>query len=76
MAQAKEFIYKQTKELGTIGTNTVEIGRYVVDGKEMNDKVYMVNHFTKKDGTEGSKANAICSLAEANQLGEILKGLK
>ena len=38
---AKEFIYSKTREIGTIGKNTVEIGHYTVDGKEMPDKVYL-----------------------------------
>ena len=49
---AKEFIYSKTREIGTIGKNTVEIGHYTVDGKEMPDKVYMVTKFSRKDGTE------------------------
>lgn len=70
---AKEFIYKKTKELGKIGeSTTVEVGHYTVDGKEMPDKVYLVNHFTRKNGSEDSKATAICKLEEAKQLGEIL----
>lgn len=47
---AKEFIYSKTREIGTIGKNTVEIGHYTVDGKEMPDKVYMVTKFSRKDG--------------------------
>lgn len=38
---AKEFIYNRTREIGTIGKNTVEIGHYTVDGKEMPDKDYI-----------------------------------
>ena len=72
---AKEFIYSKVKELGTIENCTVEIGHYTVDGKEMPDKVYLVNHFTRKNGSEDSKATAICKLEEAKQLGEILVAL-
>lgn len=70
---AKEFIYKKIKELGKLGDKTtVEVGHYTVDGKEMPDKVYLANHFTRKNGSEDSKATAICKLEEAKQLGEIL----
>lgn len=73
---AKQFVYKKTKELGKLNdTTTVELGHYTVDGKEMPDKVYLVNHFTRKNGSEDSKATAICKLEEAKQLGEILVAL-
>lgn len=73
---AKEFIYKKTKELGKLGeSTTVEVGHYTVDGKETPDKIYLVNHFTRKNGSEDSKATAICKLEEAKQLGEILVAL-
>ena len=63
---AKEFIYKSTKELGKLSdTTTVEIGHYTVDGKEMQDKVYLVNHFTRRNGNEDSKATAICTVDQA-----------
>ena len=73
---AKEFIYNRTREIGTIGKNTVEIGHYTVDGKEMPDKVYMVTKFSRKDGTESTKANAICSVVDANELGKLLMKVK
>lgn len=73
---AKEFIYNKTSEIGTLGKNTVEIGHYTVDGKEMPDKVYMVTKFSRKDGTENTKATAICSVAEANELGKLLMQVK
>lgn len=42
---AKEFIYTKTKEIGKLEENaTVEIGHYKVDGKDMPDKVYLVNN--------------------------------
>lgn len=72
---AKQFIYTKTKELGKLGESTVEVGHYTVDGKEMPDKIYLVNHFTRKNGSEDSKATAICKLEEAKQLGEILVAL-
>lgn len=73
---AKEFTYHMSKELGKLtDTITVEIGHYTVDGKSMPDKVYLVNHFTRKNGSEDSKATAICKLEEAKQLGEILAAL-
>lgn len=72
---AKEFNYTKTKELGKLGDANVEIGHYTVDGKEMPDKIYLVNHFTRKNGSEDSKATAICKLEEAKQLGEILIAL-
>lgn len=73
---AKEFIYKRTREIGTIGKNTVEIGHYTVDDKEMSDKVYMVTKFSRKDGTENTKATAICSVKDANELGKLLMQVK
>lgn len=73
---AKEFNYTKAKELGKLSnTTTVEVGHYTVDGKEMPDKVYLVNHFTRKNGSEDSKATAICKIEEAKQLGEILVAL-
>ena len=73
---AKQFVYTKSKELGKLNdTTTVEIGHYTVDDKEMPDKVYLVNHFTRKNGSEDSKATVICKLEEAKQLGEILVAL-
>ena len=72
---AKQFVYTKSKELGKLGESTVEVGHYTVDGKEMPDKIYLVNHFTRKNGSEDSKATAICKLEEAKQLGEILVAL-
>ena len=73
---AKEFIYSKTREIGTIAKNTVEIGHYTVDGKEMPDKVYMVTKFSRKDGTESTKATAICSVADVNELRKLLEQVK
>ncbi len=73
---AKQFVYTKSKELGKLNdTTTVEIGHYTVDGKEMPDKIYLVNHFTRKNGSKDSKATVICKLEEAKQLGEILVAL-
>lgn len=69
---AKEFIYTKVQDLGKIGDKTVEIGHYIVDGKVMPDKVYMVNHFTRKNGTEDSKATAICAIGESKGIGKLL----
>lgn len=69
---AKEFIYTKVQDLGKIGDKTVEIGHYIVDGKVMPDKVYMVNYFTRKNGSEDSKATAICAIGEAKELGKLL----
>lgn len=69
---AKEFIYTKVQDFGKIGNKTVEIGHYIVDGKVMPDKVYMVNHFTRKNGTEDSKATAICAIGEAKEIGKLL----
>ena len=68
---AKEFIYTKVQDLGKIGDKTVEIGHYIVDSKVMPDKVYMVNHFTRKNGTEDSKATAICTIGEAKEIGKL-----
>lgn len=73
---AKEFIYTKVKDLGKIGDKTVEIGHYTVDGKVMPDKVYMVNYFTRKNGTEDSKATAICAIGEAKEIGKLLIGVE
>ena len=72
MAKERDFIYSKTKEVGKLGNATVEIGHYTVDGKEMADKVYSVTSYVKKDGTEHSKATAICTVAEAKELGKLL----
>lgn len=73
---AKEFVYKKTKELGKLSeSTTVEVGHYKVNGKEMPDKIYLVNHFKRKNGSEDSKATAICKTEEAKQLGELLCSL-
>lgn len=72
---AKEFIYSKVKELGTIGDSTVEIGHYTVDGKQMPDKVYMVSHFKRRNGSEDSKATAICTVDQAGELGKILQNV-
>ena len=73
---AKEFIYTKVQDLGKIGDKTVEIGHYIVDGKVMPDKVYMVNHFTSKNGNEDSKATAICAIGEAKEIGKLLMEIK
>ena len=73
----KEFIYSKTKEIGKLEENTtVEIGYYNVDRKDMPDKVYLVKHFARKNGTEDSKATAICKVEDAKQLGELLIGIE
>ena len=76
MAKEREFVYNRTKEIGKVGNATVEIGHYTVDGKEMADKVYMVTSYTKKDGSEHSKATAICTVAEAKELGKLLSEIQ
>lgn len=72
---AKEFVYNKVKELGTLGNDTIEIGHFTVDGKENADKVYRVTHFTRKGNVEDSRATAICSISEAKELAEVLKGV-
>lgn len=73
MAKEREFVYNKVKEIGKLGNATIEIGHYTVDGKEMADKVYMVTSYVKKDGIEHSKATAICTVAEAKELGKLLQ---
>ena len=73
MAKEREFVYNKVIEIGKLGNATIEIGHYTVDGKEMADKVYMVTSYVKKDGTEHSKATAICTVAEAKELGKLLQ---
>ena len=74
---AKEFIYTKTKEIGKLEENaTVEIGHYKVDGKDMPDKVYLVSHFVRKNGSEDSKATAICKIEDAKQLWELFIGIE
>ena len=70
---SKEFVYSKVKEIGRLGDQSVEIGHYTVDGKQMADKVYIVTSFTKKDGLIHSKATAICTVDEAKELGKILE---
>lgn len=72
----KEFVYTKVQDLGKIGDKTVEIGHYIVDGKVMPDKVYMVNHFTRKNGSKDSKATAICTIGEAKEIGKLLMEIK
>lgn len=69
----KEFVYSKIKELGKLGDQSVEIGHYTVDGKQMADKVYLVSHFTRKNGNEESKLTAICTVEQAKELGMILQ---
>lgn len=73
---AKEFVYTKVQDLGKIGDKIVEIGHYIVDGKVMPDKVYMVNHFTRKNGSKDSKATAICAIGEAKEMGKLLMEIK
>ena len=74
---AKEFIYSKTKEIGKLeDSTTVEIGHYKVDGKDMPDKVYLVSHFTRRNGMEDSKATAICKIEDTKQLGELLVSIE
>lgn len=73
---AKEFVYTKVQDLGKIGDKIVEIGHYIVDGKVMPDKVYMVNHFTRKNGSKDSKATAICAIGEAKEIGKLLMEIK
>lgn len=73
---AKEFIYEKVQDLGKIGDKTIEIGHYTVDGKVMQDKVYMVNYFTRKNGSEDSKATAVCAIGDAKEMGKLLMEIK
>ena len=70
---AKEFVYSKVCDLGELGDQSVEIGHYTVDGKQMPDKVYLVNHFTRKNGSEESHATAICKVDQEKELGKILQ---
>ena len=72
---AKEFVYNKVCEIGKLGDQSVEIGHYTVDGKQMADKVYLVSHFTRKNGNEESKATAICTVDQAKVLGKILQSV-
>lgn len=72
---AKEFVYSKVKEIGILEGCTVEVGHYTVDGKQMPDKVYLVNHFTRKNGSEESHATAICKVEQAKELGKILQSV-
>lgn len=70
---AKEFVYNKVTEIGKLGDQSVEIGHYTVDGKQMADKVYLVARYKKKDGTEKSRINAICTVDEAKDLAKLLE---
>lgn len=72
---AKEFVYNKVTEIGELGDASVEIGHYIVDGKQMADKVYLVSHFTRKNGNDESKATAICTVDQAKELGKILQSV-
>ena len=72
---AKEFVYSKVKEIGILESCTIEVGHYTVDGKQMPDKVYLVNHFTRKNGSEESYATAICKVDQAKELGKILQSV-
>lgn len=72
---AKEFVYNKVAEIGKLGDQSVEIGHYTVDGKQMADKVYLVASYKKKDGTEKSRINAICTVDETKELGKILSNM-
>lgn len=72
---AKEFVYIKTKEVGKLDGMSVEIGHYTVDGKQMPDKVYLVSHFTRKNGSKESKTTAICTVDQAKELGKILQSV-
>lgn len=72
---AKEFVYNKVTEIVELGDASVEIGHYTVDGKQMADKVYLVARYKKKDGTEKSRINAICTVDEAKELGKILQSV-
>lgn len=81
MAKAKEFEYVSTQVVGTIGKaneahKTIEVGHFVVDGKVNADKVYLVDHFFKRDGSMSSKANALCKVDEAKEIGKLLAQIK
>lgn len=81
MVKGKEFIYNKIKELGMLNGTSVELGYYTVDGEDKPEKVYLVTRFMKKDGTEGMKANSLCSVSlcsveDAPALGEILCGIE
>lgn len=68
---AKEFEYVMTKEIGKVGNKAVELGHYIVDGKTQEDKVYVFDHYTKKDGTEQSKSVGKFTLEEFRALKEM-----
>lgn len=81
MAKSKEFKYVVTKVVGTVGKEnevhkTVEVGHFVVDGNAYEDKVYIVDHFFKRDGSIDTKANALCKLSEAQEIGKLLTKIK
>lgn len=78
---AKQFEYICTKVVGTIGNpadahKTIEIGHYVVDGKVNADKVYIIDHFFKRDGSMDSKATSLCKLSDAAKIGELLVSIR
>lgn len=69
MAKEKEIKYTQKKLIGTIGDDTtVELGYYTVDGEAKAEKIYVFNHYTKRDGSTGSTSIAKLSVDEFNAL--------
>ena len=70
---AKTYVYELTKEVGKVNENsTVEIGHFIVDGKVNADKVYLTTKFTRRNGSEDSNHTALCSIADAKVIGELL----
>ena len=70
---AKTYVYELTKEVGKVNENsTLEIGHFVVDGKVNADKVYLTTKFTRRNGSEDSSHTAVCSVADAKAIGELL----
>ena len=70
---AKEIKYNLHKVIGTIGDpnglhKTVELGHYTVDGEEKEERVYIFDHYFKRDGSLGSSSAGKLMLEEFNAL--------
>lgn len=73
---AFEGTYVKEKEIGKFGSNTVELGHYESKGTAFASKIYIVNHFQKRNGTDDSRVVAKFTVDEAKEFAKIMKAYK
>lgn len=66
------FTYVTEKELGSLGKATVELGHYLMNGEQKTSKVYLVQRYSKRDGSKGVSASELCKIEEAKELANLL----